>query len=141
MTCGDIGWIIDLESAMKEDPEVRDHLRTCDDCNVDLLIARAARQAFHPDIEVPTHLSEHVLDVITGGERAREEVDRPVDMWVTAVLGGTLTLATIFATGGSTEPGVTLVELALFSAAAGAVAAWAQHRARHRDAAFAPRTS
>lgn len=140
MTCGELGWSIDPESAMK-DPEVRNHLRTCEDCYLDLMIIRALRRAYHPDVEVPALLSDHVVDVISGGAGAREEVVRPVDMWVTALLGGTLALATIFATGGSTAPGVTLLELGLFTAAAGAIAVWAQHRAGPRDAAFAPQTS
>ena len=134
MTCPDIDRLVDLKDGMELERELQEHLRKCDSCRDDLQVLRELEQAFAPDIEVPNHLSERVLEAMTAPERAPASGNdvRAIDLWIATALGASTVLSAILATGGL-GPGATTLELALFTTAGGAVTVWAQMRARRRD--------
>ena len=122
--------------------EVREHLTTCESCNLDLHILIEAGYLYRPDpqlrpeTQVPPGLNERVLARIARKRVRRADV-RPADNLVAAVLGVATVLATVFVTGTVNAAGVTSTELALLAAAGGTAAAWMQSRAGKRDIALA----
>ncbi len=123
-------------------PGVREHLRTCDTCKLDLLIMTGLRDVYLPErqsipkTQVPPGLNRRILARIARRRVRRADV-RPADSLVAAVLGVATVLAAVFVTGTVNAPGVTSTELALLAAAGGTAAAWLQSKAGKRNVALA----
>ena len=139
MPCPDIDDITTISRTGEVvNPEVREHLTTCETCNLDLHILIAARHLYRPDlqlrpeVQVPPGLNERVLAKIARKRVRRADV-RPADTLVAAALGVATALAAVFVTEVANAPGVTPAELAFLAAAGGAAAAWMQSRAGKRD--------
>ena len=139
MPCPDIDDITTISRTGEVvNPEVREHLTTCETCKLDLHIVIEAGHLYRPDprqspeIQVPPGLNERVLARIARKRVHRADV-RPADSLVAAALGVAAALAAVFVTEVASAPGVTPTELALLAAAGGTAAAWVQSRAGKRD--------
>lgn len=135
MTCPDVLRITNDEPGAEVDADVREHLGTCPACHLDLLVIRAAKEAFEPDPETRPHL-DHLNELVLrriAEKRVRQAIVRPADAWMTALLGALTAAAAILTTGGHLQPGATTLELAFVAAGAGAVAAWAHRLAGRRE--------
>ena len=139
MSCPDIFSITSQEPGTEIDPGTWEHLQTCPVCRFDLLVIGATKRAFKPQRGSREHL-EHLNDLVIkriAKLRIRRALVRPVDVWVTALLGALTIAAAVLATGGHLQPGATILELALVAAGGGAAAAGAQILVGRRDRALA----
>ena len=133
--CPDIIDVTDDRPGVEVDADVREHVRTCPSCQLDLRVVRAARKAFEPDPETRARLdilNERVLRNIAK-LRIQRAVVRPADNGVTALLAALAAAAAILTAGGHLQPGATAFELALAAAGVGVAAAWAHRLAGRRE--------
>ena len=135
MPCPDIIRVTDDRPGAEVDADLREHIRTCPECQLDVLAIRAARKAFEPDPEARAHLdslNERVLRKIAD-RRIQRAVVRPADNGLTALLAALAAAAAILTTGGHLQPGATTLELALAATGVGVAAAWAHRLAGRRE--------
>lgn len=135
MPCPDILRVTGDRPGAEVDADVREHIRTCPACQLDLVVVRAARKAFEPDPEARARLNslnERVLRKIAD-RRIERAVVRPAENGVTALLGALAAAAAILTAGGHMQPGATTLELALAAAGVGVAAAWAHRLAGRRE--------
>lgn len=81
MPCPDILRVTDDRPGTEVDADVREHIRTCAACQLDVLVVRAARNAFEPDPETRARLdslNERVMRKIAD-RRIERAVVRPAD--------------------------------------------------------------
>ena len=53
MSCPDIDRLIDLQDGLRTDPDLEDHLVSCESCQAELQVIQELREAVNPGIEVP----------------------------------------------------------------------------------------
>jgi hypothetical protein len=121
MSCPDINRLIDLLGADQEDAEVEKHLARCPSCQANFRILRELPAAFRPEIEMPDHLVQGVMDNLFGAEISPEPYRPPGLQVLGSGLLGSLTAICVIVATDSRRAG-NPVDLLLFALAVGLTA-------------------
>ena len=121
MSCPDINRLIDLLGADQEDTEVEKHLEECPSCQASVRLLRELPAAFRPEIELPDHLVQGVMDGLSQAEISTEPYRPPGLQVLGSGLLGSLTAISVIVATDSRSAG-NPVDLLLFALAVGLTA-------------------
>jgi hypothetical protein len=121
MSCPDINRLIDLLGVDQEDAEVEKHLETCPSCQASFRLLRELPAAFRPEIELPDHLVQGVMENLSWAESSPEPYRPPGLQVLGSGLLGSLTAICVIVATDSRSAG-NPVDLLLFALAVGLTA-------------------